>query len=190
MNHILIRSTLFSVGVHTFLLMPLVSGGWPFSLPKTDVVRGQSSIELELVSLPQPPNETGEEPSEPLRPAAEPLVSDDGAFSRLEPTGLDNPAPRYPWAARLQGWEGTALLQVVVTPSGLPERIQVKKSTGHPVLDHAAVSALQQWRFLPARRDGRAVSATVVIPVTFKLENKNEIPQTLGPRDEKRGRVS
>ncbi len=46
---------------------------------------------------------------------------------------------------------------------------QVVASSGYPSLDKAAVQAVKSTRFLPARKNGRTVASSIIIPVRFKL---------------------
>ncbi|MEW5757787.1 MAG: TonB family protein [Pseudomonadota bacterium] len=48
----------------------------------------------------------------------------------------------YPHLARKHGWEGEVLLSFQVTHSGVIEHIQISRSSGHGVLDKAAMAAL------------------------------------------------
>lgn len=82
---------------------------------------------------------------------------------------LDNPRPAYPRQARRRGLEGQVVLEVQVLPDGHPGRIEVVAGSGHSILDRAALAALRDWRFEPAREGGRAVSATLRVPVRFQL---------------------
>ncbi|MHC5053824.1 MAG: energy transducer TonB [Planctomycetota bacterium] len=91
------------------------------------------------------------------------------SFCPAEPVARGNPAPRYPRLARGRGIEGTSLLGVVVLPDGTVGEIKVVRTSGHRVLDEAAVTAVRRWRFRPARRDGASVEARVLLPVTFRL---------------------
>lgn len=68
------------------------------------------------------------------------------------------------------GEEGKATLRVLVTPDGLPERIELAESAGSPRLDEAALEAVRHWRFVPARQGETAVSAWVRVPIAFLLE--------------------
>lgn len=45
----------------------------------------------------------------------------------------------------------------------------VLSSSGVSALDRAASKAVYRWRFQPAHRSGRAVAATVEVPVVFRL---------------------
>ncbi|MFW6162471.1 MAG: energy transducer TonB, partial [Planctomycetota bacterium] len=49
--------------------------------------------------------------------------------------------------------------------------VRVARSSGHAVLDEAAVAAVRRWRFTPARAGGAAVTAEVEIPIRFRLSD-------------------
>jgi len=83
---------------------------------------------------------------------------------------LNNPKPVYPRVALRRGIEGLVLLHVDVDEQGRPVGIRVKKSAGFKPLDIAALRAVRRWRFLPALRNGTAVSAGVEVPVRFRLD--------------------
>lgn len=80
-------------------------------------------------------------------------------------------APVYPEVARLRGEQGRTVLRVSVGADGLPDSVSVAISSGYPVLDSAALSAVRDWRFVPATRGNTAVPAVAEVPVRFRLEN-------------------
>jgi periplasmic protein TonB len=82
---------------------------------------------------------------------------------------LDNPAPVYPSAARRLREQGRVLLLVDVATDGLPRQVNLAASSGSPRLDEAALAAVRQWRFVPARRGTTAVPAQVLVPIIFGL---------------------
>jgi len=84
---------------------------------------------------------------------------------------LRNPAPRYPLAARRAGEQGTVTLKVLVGSDGLPRRVTIDKTSGSARLDTAALDAVKQWRFVPARRGATPIDSWVLVPVVFRLEN-------------------
>jgi protein TonB len=84
---------------------------------------------------------------------------------------LNNQPPAYPLSARRRGIEGTVLLRVEIHALGHCQHVQVKRSSGHEVLDRAALEAVRQWRFVPARRGSQPVTAPVEVPITFKLDS-------------------
>jgi protein TonB len=85
--------------------------------------------------------------------------------------GLSNLPPVYPTDALLAGVEGRVVLRVRVTNEGRVEDLAVERSANWPSLDEAALTAVRQWRFLPARRDGIAIAFDVLVPVRFSIRN-------------------
>ena len=85
------------------------------------------------------------------------------------PSYQDNPPPFYPAKARRRGWQGRVLLEVRVTATGVVAGLKVEQSSGHPILDQAALKAVRDWRFVPALAVGRPVADIVTVPVHFQL---------------------
>ncbi len=84
--------------------------------------------------------------------------------------GSGNPAPQYPRAARRRGLEGKLVLRVTVDRDGRPDRLTVLESSGHSLLDDAARDAVSRWRFTAGMRGGAPISATVDVPIVFRLQ--------------------
>lgn len=82
---------------------------------------------------------------------------------------LNNPPPAYPPLARRMGDEGKVMLRVYVTPEGTAGEVRVLTSSGSPMFDEAALAAVKQWRFVPAKQGENAVAAWVQVPIVFKL---------------------
>jgi protein TonB len=78
---------------------------------------------------------------------------------------------RYPLIARRNGVEGTVRLKVLVTRDGRAAHVQLEQSSGSSALDSAALEAVRNWQFAPARRGQDTVESWVLVPVVFKLEN-------------------
>ena len=83
---------------------------------------------------------------------------------------LRNPPPRYPPSARRNGEQGTVLLRVWVAADGTTTRTELARSSGSGTLDDAALAAVKNWRFVPARRGGEAVEGVVTVPLEFRLD--------------------
>lgn len=83
---------------------------------------------------------------------------------------LSNPPPSYPRLSRRLREEGEVELRVRVDPAGQPVVVELARSSGSGRLDEAALRAVRDWRFAPARRGGQAVEAWVRVPILFKLE--------------------
>jgi len=77
------------------------------------------------------------------------------------------PYPRE--AARLRQ-HGTVTLSVLVGADGVPQAVDVEKSSGFRSLDEAARAAVRRWTFQPGTRNGVATALWARVPVTFMLE--------------------
>ena len=82
----------------------------------------------------------------------------------------NNPRPEYPRAAREAGWEGTTVLQIVVLPDGTVGSVTVHRTSGHAVLDAAALTAVKSWQFVPARDGNFPIRSVVRLPIRFDLK--------------------
>jgi protein TonB len=82
---------------------------------------------------------------------------------------LKNPEPPYPPTARRRHQEGLVLLRVKVNPHGRALSVEIKNSSGFPLLDEAAQTAVRDWEFQPARLGLLAVESEIEVPVRFKL---------------------
>ena len=87
---------------------------------------------------------------------------------RLDPAYLHNPAPLYPALSKRNRETGTVLLLVNVSPEGDATSVTLHKSSGYDRLDQAANQAVTRWRFVPGMRGQSAISATVIVPISFK----------------------
>lgn len=82
-----------------------------------------------------------------------------------------SPSPEYPAVSRRLGEEGRVILRVRVLASGEPGEVRLHKSSGFDRLDAAAVAAMKQFKFNPARtRWGRAVDSWVTLPIEYALK--------------------
>jgi periplasmic protein TonB len=103
-----------------------------------------------------------EVPSVPAQPAVR------SAGTPRSPSVLSQVEPVYPPAARRDRIHGVVVVEVQLDRVGRIARLHIRKSI--PLLDAAALAALRQWRFGPARNEyGTAIAATVVVPVRFVL---------------------
>lgn len=68
--------------------------------------------------------------------------------------------------------QGEVWLSVVVKKDGTVGDVQVRQSLDTKFgLDDAAVAAMRQWTFAPARRDGEAVAVRVTVEMRFTLRD-------------------
>lgn len=103
----------------------------------------------------------------PPAPVAPPVVITPPNFNA---DYLRNPPPAYPYTARRQGLQGKVVMRVLVGTDGVPDQVQVRTSSGVAVLDEAALDAVRNWRFVPARQGAQPVAAWVLVPINFTLE--------------------
>jgi protein TonB len=85
------------------------------------------------------------------------------------PRYAQNPKPLYPQEAREKGYQGKVLLRVEVLANGRVGQVALKKTSGCEALDRSALTAVKEWRFIPARKGEVAVPVWVVIPIKFQL---------------------
>ncbi|PYX94675.1 MAG: hypothetical protein DMG71_11835 [Acidobacteria bacterium] len=78
--------------------------------------------------------------------------------------------PLYPVQARTLRLGGSVVLQAVVAEDGSVHDLSLV--SGHPVLAHAAMSAVRQWRYRPFRLNGKPVAMRTEIKVDFKLPSE------------------
>lgn len=78
--------------------------------------------------------------------------------------------PLYTADAMRAKIQGTVEIECVVQPSGVCSNIAIVRSLDRSFgLDGEAVKAVQQWRFVPGRRQGQEVPVIVTIEMTFNL---------------------
>jgi TonB family protein len=89
---------------------------------------------------------------------------------RLKPPRVQSDSKLdYPIAAQMDGIEGQVDLGLFVNSSGVPDEVKVMKSSGHAVLDDAALVFAKKVTFEPAQVDGKAVSAWTRLVLRYRL---------------------
>lgn len=196
-NVIAISAAWLSTGEQTFDATPAVA--MPLESLPAEVTRTTEANEPELPPLdqtdpagevvvaggiPQPalnpeqaPRELTPQPAEtPTVPkqslASPPAISAaaTGLQIDVQPGKTFAPAPTYPAAALAAKWEGVVKLRVKIKADGSVAAVRVDVSSGYELLDEAAVQAVEQWRFTPARLRGIAVGTEVHVPIRFQLQ--------------------
>ena len=104
-------------------------------------------------------------PAPPAPKAAETVVlpSSNAAY-------LQNPAPSYPAISKRMGEQGKVMLRVLIGTDGLPQKVEVQKSSGFDRLDRQAQDTVRRWRFVPGKRNGVAEAMWYQVPINFVLE--------------------
>jgi protein TonB len=61
---------------------------------------------------------------------------------------------------------------VWIDTEGRPARVQLQRSSGQPLLDRAAITAVREALFRPVVESGIARAARVLIPIEFSLNQR------------------
>ncbi len=101
-------------------------------------------------------------PEPPPEPVATPKPTPPPAITTPTALTANNEAPRYPNRAIRLRLEGTVLIRVTVDANGAVTNCHIEASSGHRILDSAALAAVRTWSF----RDGPGV---VCVPIEFVL---------------------
>jgi protein TonB len=101
-------------------------------------------------------------------PAPRPTVVRAGQGVR-EPKKIVDVRPVYPAIALSVKVQGRVILEAVINERGSVERIRVLRSV--PLLDGAAIAAVQGWRYTPTTLNGAPVSVLMTITVNFTLQD-------------------
>ena len=88
----------------------------------------------------------------------------------LPPRILRQTEPSYPESLRQQRIEGRVAVRMLVLEDGSVGDADVVSSSGYGEMDAAAVDAVRQWQFVPARHEGGgAVRCRTTLSVSFRL---------------------
>jgi TonB family protein len=114
-------------------------------------------------------------------PSLPPLVTSKKWASKLATADIKaatvaRPQPNYPLAARQQHWTGAGVFLCHIRPDGTVASVDVRRSTGHQVLDQAAITALQRWRFQPGKVEG-----PINVPVDFHMNGRRVHSHAIAP---------
>ena len=121
------------------------------------------------LDLPKPRStpENAPKPTPPSKPQSRPAPSPPQTWTqavREHLKKLDNAGQFYPAQAIAQGLEGEVQVLLIIDESGTVSAARVEQSSGHAILDEAALRAVRSLRSLPAD-----APREVVLPVRFRL---------------------
>jgi len=87
----------------------------------------------------------------------------------IDPTPIQPISAPYPAGAKRLGQQGLVKVRADIDSQGLVVDCQVLVTSGFASLDNAALQAVRSTKFLPARKYGRTVASSIIIPVRFRL---------------------
>lgn len=99
----------------------------------------------------------------PAAPAKIALPSSDADY-------LSNPKPPYPPMSKRLGEQGKAVVRVLIGADGLPQKAELRQSSGFERLDQSALATVMKWRYVPGKRDGVPEAMWFSVPISFVLE--------------------
>lgn len=157
----------------------------PMRAPDTPSL--ESSAPAPVPQMPQAAVDSGTKPvpaAAPSAPAAASggLLTESGASGeaadglrayRLSVAVQARRFKRYPAQAMASGWAGTAEVRIEVGSDGRPRPASIARSSGHEVLDRAALTTIDAGALrarLPDSLRGRGFA--VVLPVVFNLDEE------------------
>lgn len=127
--------------------------------PRVGLVVGVASNDLEGFGLREdtPPKPPPPPPTPPVR-----------LHSGIEaPLKIAGKAPVYPAIATAAHVEGIVILEATIDETGQVVDLKVLRSV--PMLEAAALEAVKQWRYQPARLNGMPIPVIVTVTVRFSL---------------------
>jgi TonB family protein len=103
---------------------------------------------------------------------AQPTPAD---ISKAKALAVYAPRPEYPYEARSKHMTGRGIVVVNIDPStGNVTSAQLLRSTGHEILDDAALDAFRKWRFKPGSVH------KVKIPINYTMQGFREWARAKG----------
>jgi protein TonB len=113
-----------------------------------------------IVAEPPPPP-----PPPPLPPPPAPRAPVRIGGQLKAPALLVNVRPHYPEFAAMAGARGTVILEATVDENGRVLNVRVLRSI--PLLDKAAIAAVEQWQYSPLLLNGLPTPFTLSVAITF-----------------------
>jgi protein TonB len=83
------------------------------------------------------------------------------------PRKISGAAPAYPPLARAVAAQGVVIIEAVIDVNGDVASTKVLRSIA--LLDAAALDAVRQWKYTPARLNGEPVAVMITVTVNFTL---------------------
>ncbi len=149
----------------------------PVSIPTPEEPRSTLKPDITPTIAPTPPpaptrakSQASGDPGKaagPVQESIEPPVLP-LTLAHVDPNYLHRPNPVYPALSKRLREEGTVLLRVNLDAQGIVLDLTIEKSSSFQRLDQAALEAVKQWRFIPAKRGQAALPSTALVPIEFK----------------------
>ena len=119
-----------------------------------------------LVTPALPATPMAEVAAAPAAPPAPPVVQ----LPSSNADYLQNPKPAYPALSKRLGEQGKVIVRVLIGTDGVPQKAEMRQSSGFERLDQAALNTVLKWRYVPGKRGGVAMEMWFNVPINFVLE--------------------
>jgi len=86
------------------------------------------------------------------------------------PVKIKDSVPKWPEGAFDHASRSSAVVEAVIDDKGLVVDARVIRGTGVPQADEAALKAIREWEFKPARLGDRAVPSCMSVVMTVHLK--------------------
>ena len=148
------------------------------ALPPTETLDQDSPPEFNAFQeLPEPVEHSQlPEPTEVVKPSEPAEASQIAAPSPIQ-ARIDAPPkpkhtikPKYPSESRKRGEQGSVGIEFIVSSDGSAKSISVVSTSGFPLLDEAAINAVREARFTPAKSNGKTIDFPTRIKLDFILK--------------------
>jgi TonB family protein len=113
------------------------------------------------------------------------VKADKGKWEELKeyPKPITPIQPEYPQTAKLAGIQGKVYVEAMISETGDVVSTKILKSD-HETLEGAALEAIKKTKFSPGvSKEGKKVKASVVIPMAFKLDDKEKENKDISPSE-------
>jgi protein TonB len=140
------------------------------------------SVAIAAAQMPTPVHDEASVPATPLAdqtidpspaPRDAPAPGGDiGAGGATQELAYATPLrPPYPPSSLRAREQGIVLLRVLVDENGMPQKVEIARSSGHSRLDASARDSVAKARFRPVMRGGKAVPVWGIVPIAFRLDS-------------------
>jgi TonB family protein len=167
-----------AVGAYRFPLLPPGRYALQFSVPGFAAVKrevaltpGQTTevnIRLTVGSVLESIVVKGKRPASVTASAGPPQRIRVGGNVQAAKLIVQTP-PEYPAELQQAGIESSVTIKAFISTTGEPTNLEVISPGGDPRLVRAALDAVRQWRYQPARLNGEPVAIDTQITVDFRL---------------------